>query len=113
MASPTLSGSLSCIEATLSAPPAPTHPSAAAPTTLRRRANPTQGRALEILGHAIEYLVDSRMFLLENAHSAPDHLAAGILMQASRNVFSECAEILPIRQRLKHWIQAPFTFRTS
>jgi len=63
--------------------------------------------ALEKLGHAIEYLVDSRLAII---HDLPDELTARadaeatqILMRLSRAVFAECAEIVPLRRRLWAW----------
>ncbi len=77
---------------------------------IRRRPTREQGRALEIVGHAIEYLVDSRMFVGEHPSSRADHEASRILMEASRSVFSECAEIVPVARRVRRmvagWIPA-------
>ena len=71
---------------------------------IRRRANQTQGQALEKLGHAVEYLVDSRMRLIHEPSTKADAEALDILMRLSRCVFSECEEIVPVGQRLKDWI---------
>lgn len=71
---------------------------------LRRRPNPHQGRALEKLGHAVEYLVDSRMALIDEPRTRADAEALDVLMCLSRSVFSECEEIIPIGNRLKAWI---------
>src|ERR1700677_2678264 len=59
-----------------------------------RRRCPTmiQGRALETLGHAIEYLVDSRMHRDRGVSCPADSEAEQILMRLSREVFAECAE---------------------
>ncbi|NYF80424.1 hypothetical protein [Granulicella arctica] len=70
---------------------------------IRRRPNQQQGRALEMLGHAIEYLVDSRMFLVHERNMPAESSAVQILSRASREVFATCAEIVPVRQRLKLW----------
>lgn len=79
--------------------------SAVAPKpVVRRRCNEHQGRALEKLGHAIEYLVDSRMVLIDEPATRTDAEALDILMRLSRCVFSECAEIVPVRQRFKGWM---------
>jgi hypothetical protein len=71
---------------------------------IRRRANHQQGRALEILGHAVEYLVDSRMFRSEEPTAPADAEALQILMLLSRQVFAECAEVVPLAHRLRIWI---------
>ena len=69
---------------------------------VRRRANPTQGRALENLGHAVEYLMDSALF---NPSPTDDRNQAALqlLMRASRAVFEDCAPVLPLRHRLGRW----------
>jgi hypothetical protein len=69
------------------------------PTPIRRRTTPQQGRALEVLGHAIEYLVDSRLF--DQWESPADAAAVHLLMERSRAVFDDCAEILPWHQRVQ------------
>lgn len=61
---------------------------------VRRRPTRAQGAALEMLGHAIEYLVDSN-------NSQADGGALHILMCASRRVFSECALIVPWHTRMR------------
>jgi hypothetical protein len=71
---------------------------------LRRRANQLQGRGLEILGHAVEYLVDSRMFMVDQPSTRADAEAVQILMLLSRQVFAECAEVTPPTRRLRSWI---------
>jgi hypothetical protein len=72
--------------------------------SVRRRSNPQQGRALEILGHAVEYLVDSRMFQIDQPTTRADAEATQILMLLSREVFFECAAVVPPARRLKLWI---------
>jgi hypothetical protein len=71
---------------------------------IRRRPNQQQGRALEKLGHAVEYLVDSRMALIYEPSTRADAEALDILMRLSRCVFSECEEIIPVGRRLKAWM---------
>ena len=70
----------------------------------RRRASPSQGRALEALGHAVEYLVDSRLFTLDESAAASDAAAAQLLMRASRAVFAECPEVISLQRRLRLWL---------
>ena len=75
--------------------------------TVRRRGSVQQGQALETLGHAVEYLVDSRLFALgeaaeQEARNSQD--AVQILMRASRGVFLECPEVVPLRRRIGRWM---------
>jgi hypothetical protein len=74
------------------------------PATGRRRATQLQGRGLEILGHAVEYLVDSRMFLIDEPSTPADAEAVQLLMLLSRQLFAECAHVPPPARRLRHWI---------
>ncbi len=64
-----------------------------------RRTSPVQGRALEILGHAIEYLVDSRLY--ETWETPADAAAVHLLMVCSREVFSECDVVVSWHQRVQ------------
>lgn len=70
---------------------------------VRRRPDRLQGQSLESLGHAIEYLVDSRMFEAGRSHRPADTEAVQILSRSSREVFATCAEVVPVHQRFKHW----------
>ena len=70
---------------------------------VRRRASLHQGMALETLGHAVEYLVDSRMFA-EDPDTRADQEAIQILMRLSRQVFAECPEVIPLHRRLGAWL---------
>ncbi len=69
------------------------------PAPQRRRSNPRQGRALELLGHAIEYLVDSRLY--DQWETPADAAAVHLLMGCSRAVFSECEALQPWHQRVQ------------
>ncbi|MGI4758017.1 MAG: hypothetical protein ACRYGF_14340 [Janthinobacterium lividum] len=69
------------------------------PSPSRRRTSPEQGRALETLGHAIEYLVDSRLF--DQWESPSDAEAVHLLMACSRSVFADCEEVCPWHQRVQ------------
>ena len=75
---------------------------------IRRRPSPQQGRALEALSHAIEYLVDSRMAQVDEPATRGDGEAINLLMRLNRNVFTECAEVVPMGRRLKAWIAGHF-----
>lgn len=78
----------------------------AAKRIIRRRPSQTQGQALEKLGRAIEYLMDSRAVLIDEPSTRADAEALEILMRLNRSVFAECKEIVPLRQRLKAWLLA-------
>ena len=78
----------------------------AAKRIIRRRPTQLQGQALEKLGRAIEYLMDSRMVLIDEPSTKADAEALEILMRLNRSVFSECEEIVPLRRRLKAWLLA-------
>lgn len=65
----------------------------------RRNTTPEQGRALELLGHAIEYLVDSRLF--DQWESPADAEAVHLLMACSRAVFAGCEEVVPWHHRVQ------------
>jgi hypothetical protein len=69
----------------------------------RRRPSMIQGQALEALGHAIEYLVDSRMRRDLGPSSSADGAAEQIMMRLSREVFAECAEVPPSGS-LRSWL---------
>jgi hypothetical protein len=67
------------------------------------------GRALESLGHAVEYLVDSRLFLVDEPATRADSEALHLLMRLSREVFEERKERKELissdrRLRLREWI---------
>lgn len=87
--------------------------SAALPTGLteasarRQRLNPRAGRALEILGHAIEYLADGY------AHDGSSTPAKGgmrdaiqILMSVNREIYLSCPKIPSLRERLQRLVQS-------
>ena len=67
--------------------------------TVRRRGTLEQGFALETLGHAVEYLIDSRLFTPSDAHAQSDQEAIQLLMRMSRAVFAECPEVVPLGRR--------------
>jgi hypothetical protein len=76
----------------------------------RRRITPPAGHALEILGHAIEYLTDE--FVHENTGMMRRNgqlEAVQLLMAANRRVYYECPEVQTIGQRLR----AAFGLRTA
>lgn len=66
----------------------------------RPRQTPEQGRALEILGHAVEYLVDSRLF--DQWESPADAEAVHLLMSCSLAVFAGNQDVKPWHQRVQN-----------
>jgi hypothetical protein len=75
------------------------------PLNRRRRITPEAGHALEILGHAIEYLSD------EAVHDGRDlsaHCgeveAIQLLMALNRKVYYACPEIPTFRERMRLWL---------
>jgi 3-dehydroquinate synthetase len=79
---------------------------------IRRQPTEQQGKALLSLGHAIEYLIDSRMHSgearLAGAEAKSDAEASQILMRLNRAVFAECREIVPVRLILQRWLGSLF-----
>jgi hypothetical protein len=68
--------------------------------TKRRRITPKAGHALEILGHAIEYLTDE--FVCEAASFSVNKgqmEAVQLLMALNREVYFECPEALSFGER--------------
>ncbi len=72
----------------------------------RRRISPQAGRALEILGHAIEYLTDE--FVHDHgrlsAHE-PRVEAIQILMARNREIYFDCPEVPTLGERLRAWFR--------
>lgn len=70
--------------------------------SIRRRISPQAGRALEILGHAIEYLTDEYVheggsFSAED----PQVEALQILMSLNRQVYFACPEVSTLGERIR------------
>lgn len=68
----------------------------------RRRITPEAGHALEVLGHAIEYLTDEfvqddRAFTVKSEQMQ----AVQLLMALNRQVYFECPEIPTLTERLR------------
>ena len=76
----------------------------------RRRISPEAGRALEMLGHAIEYLADE--FTLEcmttrrpvAAGTHPQLKAIELLMSRNREIYFSCPELPTFGERLRSWL---------
>lgn len=68
----------------------------------RRRITPQAGRALEILGHAIEYLTDE--FMHEGKPLSADNeqiKAVQLLMAVNRQIYYECPVVPTFRERCR------------
>ena len=67
----------------------------------RRKIDPNAGRALEVLGHAIEYLTDE--FVFEGAWSEQQNSrlqAVQLLMAVNRQIYFECPEVPTFGQKV-------------
>ncbi len=78
------------------------------PSTLaRRRLSPEGGRALEILGHAIEYLADEYALDAENTGrlgSADPRIEAIQLLKAlNRAIYFEATIVQSVFSRMRQW----------
>lgn len=62
------------------------------------------GRTLQTLGHAAEYLVNSRRFLVGVAVNEADEAAVRILRRLSSNVFREYAESVRVRRPVEDFV---------
>jgi hypothetical protein len=73
---------------------------ATASSAICRRISPQAGRALEILGHAIEYLTDEYVYRGGGFHQGDPKLEAiHLLMAANRSIYFECPEVPTFPQR--------------
>jgi hypothetical protein len=68
----------------------------------RRRISPQAGRALEILGHAIEYLTDEFIYA-GGSFSAHDGQveAVQLLMGLNREIYFDCPEVPSFAERFR------------
>jgi hypothetical protein len=76
----------------------------------RRKIAPEAGRAIEMLGHAIEYLADefaldcmSREPAVAGVH--PRVVAIEILKKCNRVVYAGCPEVPTLGERLRGWFR--------
>jgi hypothetical protein len=91
--------------ATMRALPLPTAtplPARGRGATRRRHISPEAGRALEILGHAIDYLTDEFVHA-GGSFSAndPQVKAVELLMSLNREIYFECPEAPSFSERLR------------
>jgi hypothetical protein len=72
----------------------------------RRRISPDAGRALEILGHAIEYLTDEFVHTggALSAHD-PQVQAVQLLMGINREIYFNCPEVPSLVERFRAWMR--------
>jgi hypothetical protein len=70
------------------------------PPSRPRRITPQAGRALEILGHAIEYLADEFVHHGGQMYASQGRLEAmRLLMERNREIYAECPEIPTFGER--------------
>jgi hypothetical protein len=75
----------------------------------RRHIDPRSGRALEVLGHAIEYLTDE--FVEEGAPvtaNDPRVQAVQLLMAVNRQVYFDCPIVPTFADRCRNFIHSCF-----
>jgi hypothetical protein len=71
----------------------------------RRRISPEAGRALEILGHAIEYLADEYVHRGTSfSANDPQIKAVQLLMELNREIYFECPVIPTFSQRIRTFL---------
>ena len=72
--------------------------------TIHRITGTHHGRTLLTLGHAAEYLANSRRYSTEKVDHAANVEAIHILMELSRSVFEDFAERRTVSRRLEDWL---------
>jgi hypothetical protein len=86
--------------------PAPAVSAAGVRSHRRRRISPQAGRALEILGHAIEYLTDEFVHEGEAFSVRREQLeAVRLLMAANREIYLECPEVPSFGERCRSFLR--------
>jgi hypothetical protein len=78
--------------------------SGAGDLTIHRITNSHHGRTLLTLGHAAEYLANSRRYSGREVDHEANLEAIHVLMGASRMVFEEYAERRNLRRRVEDWV---------
>jgi hypothetical protein len=77
------------------------------PSNRRRRITPDAGHALEILGHAIEYLADEFVHQGGEMSAGNSQLeAVQLLMARNREIYYECPAIVTVGDRLRALLRA-------
>jgi hypothetical protein len=73
-----------------------------APSKRHRRISPQAGRALELLGHAIEYLTDEFMHQGARFSAREEQFEAVLMLMAlNRRVYFECPELPTFGERCR------------
>jgi hypothetical protein len=72
--------------------------------TIHRITSTHHGRTLLTLGHAAEYLANSRRYSTEKMNPAANLEAIHVLMEASRSVFEEFADRRSLTRRVENWV---------
>lgn len=81
---------------------APAVPTESVQPKRRRRISPQAGQALEILGHAIEYLADEFVHEGREIPARNGRLqAVQLLMAVNRQVYFECPEVPTLGERCR------------
>ena len=78
--------------------------SSAGDLTIHRITRTHHGRTLLTLGHAAEYLANSRRYSTERVDHASNVEAIHILMELSRSVFDDFAERRTVGRRFEEWL---------
>ena len=74
---------------------------ASAGANVRRRIDPQAGRALEILGHAIDYLADEYIYRGGTFRAGdPELEAMQLLMAANRAIYFQCPVVPSLGERV-------------
>jgi hypothetical protein len=88
-------------------PQSVTHGTPIAGTDRRRHISPQSGKALEVLGHAIEYVADEYALSVADSASQPGNdpqvQAMQILMAANRNVYYTCPIASTLGERFRNF----------
>ena len=71
---------------------------------VRRRSTPRQGLAIQLLGNAVDHLLSSRMFLIDQPPTPADAETIHILMVLKRAIFSECEQVTESNRSLRDWM---------
>jgi hypothetical protein len=71
----------------------------------QRRINPEAGHALEILGHAVEYLTDEYVHTGKTfSANDPEVKAVQLLMSLNRQIYLECHVVPTLAERLRAFL---------
>ncbi len=77
------------------------------PSILQRRIDPAAGRALEKLGHAIEYLTDEYVYSGGPlAAQDPQLEAVQLLMAVNREIYLSCPAVPSPIERIRAWLRS-------